>query len=89
VAGRARRQAGPQPLAEGEAHLADRGGVRIDPIEVGVAGVRVVVIDVDEEGPGQALHAGAGDVGALEEDDGVVAAALDLADPDAVRVGKP
>src|SRR5512136_9417 len=46
------------------------------------------MVDVDLESPLESLLAGTGDVGALEQDDGVEVRSADLADADPGQVGK-
>jgi hypothetical protein len=81
---RAHRRA--ELFAELEDHLADGRGLGVDPVDVGVGEIGIVVVDIDLGAVPQVLLARAGDVRALQQDDTVVAGWIDLTDPDAAGV---
>ncbi len=82
------RQADPQEAAQIEDHLAHGRRLGVDPVDVGVRRVRIVVVDVDLIDAVQALVAGAGNVGAFEEDDGVEVRRPDRTDVDPGELGE-
>ena len=75
-------------LAEFEGHFPDGRGLRVDPVDVGVAVVRIMMVDIDLEIAVEVLVAGPGDVGAFEKDDRVVDVRGDLADRIRAASGK-
>ena len=71
-----------------EHHLAAGGRASIEPVDLAVAGVAGMVIDVDDEEPIEAGDAGARQVAALHDDRGVELAVDAVGDLDVGHAGK-
>ncbi len=66
-----------------EDHLAAGRRGRIEPVQLAVAGIPRVMVDVDDEEPIEPRDAGARQVAALHDDRGVVVSAHGIRDLDA------